>query len=276
MAERYNLSGEFNKQSILDLIHHISDTIIRPNFKNPDNIVREKTSPQDLQTEADVKSERAFYAELPKILPGSVVVGEEEVDSNPETLDRLKLKDTPVWVVDPIDGTRNFAQGRPTFGLMVALVVNQKATHGWIYDIPGDRMAMAEAGQGASLNGVSLTLSAKESTWENLSGFALRTRAVKDIEARHGKMDLVSLGCAAHEYLALATGERDFSIYKQIKPWDHLAGTLILTEAGGLSQHWDGSVYSPVRKDGGLVNAREQTAIDKIRSTLNPEKAGLT
>lgn len=276
MAERYKLSEEFNKQNILDLIHHISDTIIRPNFRNPENIVREKTSPQDLQTEADVKSERAFCAELPKILPGSVVVGEEEVDSNPETLDRLKLKDTPVWVVDPIDGTRNFAQGRPIFGLMVALVVNQEATHGWIYDIPGDRMAMAQSGQGATLNGNLLRLQKQDESRENLSGFALRTRAVKDMEARHGQMDLKSLGCAAHEYLALATGERDFSIYKKIKPWDHLAGTLILREAGGLSQHWDGSVYSPVKKNAGLVNAREQATIDKIRSHLNPAKAGLT
>lgn len=270
---RNSIKADFDQKRVVDLIYRIADDIIRPNFRNPANKARSKTTPQDLQTNADVESEQAFKAVLDDILPGSLFVGEEEIDEAPSRINRLKESDTPVWVVDPIDGTANFYHGKPVYGLMLSLVFNRQPIHGWIYDIPGDRLLTAEVGKGASLNGEDLMIpdspAGKTKPIQDCKGFAFRTRKIKDMEARDGRLDLDSLRCAAHEYIGVATGTRDFSIYKKVKPWDHLAGSLILNEAGGISKHWDSSVYDPMRQDGGIINARHENIYDAVRAALD-------
>ena len=109
-------------------------------------------APGDLLTIADLETERALTAALEEILPGSVVVGEEAVSERPELLRALE-EDRPCWVVDPIDGTINFAAGLPLFATMVALVLNGVVQAAWIYDSVHDVMASGVRGQGVRLAG---------------------------------------------------------------------------------------------------------------------------
>src|SRR5215470_17897885 len=94
--------------------------------------VREK-GPGDLVTVADEAVERRLAPELGQMLPGSVVLGEEAAAADPSRIELLDGTD-PVWVIDPIDGTANFAEARGDFGVMVALVRHGEVLSSWIYD----------------------------------------------------------------------------------------------------------------------------------------------
>jgi len=120
--------------------------------------VREK-GPGDLVTVADEAMEHRLTALLQDLLPGSAVVGEEAAARDGAVLRRLAT-DEPVWIIDPVDGTSNFAQAKGDFGVMVALVVGGRGVAGWIYDPVGGRMATAELGAGAWLNGKRLSVAA--------------------------------------------------------------------------------------------------------------------
>src|SRR3546814_8953683 len=87
----------------------------------------------DLVTVVDVAVEKRLTARLTDLLPGSLVVGEEAVHAEPALMDQL-ASDAPVWILDPIDGTRNFAHGCPVFAIMVALAQGGESIAGWILD----------------------------------------------------------------------------------------------------------------------------------------------
>lgn len=274
------LLSNLQKETVENLIYEVSNNIVRANFKNPVLRKRSKSRKDDLQTDADVEAEKAFKAGLLKILPGSAFLGEEEYDENPIIIKNLDKPDLPVWVVDPIDGTYNFYHGHPRFGLMIALVVNGTVIHGWIYDIPGDRLAVAEKGGGATLNGKRLRFDAQDLSLDGLKGFAFRRNLIQKNGAEEiaetqnkNKMrfdynNLDSYRCAAHEYLGLLEGERDFSLYGSAKPWDHLSGSLILAEAGGLTRRFDGTSYNPSIIKKGLINCRSKKVLELIQPFL--------
>src|SRR5260221_1230211 len=104
-------------------------------------------SPGDLVTIADVATERRLTRALLDALPGSRVVGEEAAAADPRILDQL-AGDDPVWVVDPIDGTANYAAGIPMFAVMVGLIRRGEAVMGWIHDPVKRETASAAAGEG--------------------------------------------------------------------------------------------------------------------------------
>src|SRR5262249_10982747 len=108
--------------------------------------------PGDPVTVADREAEAALAAGLTGLLPGSSVVGEEAVSSDPSLRDRLRLPGE-VWLVDPIDGTANFAAGREPFAVPVALLRDPVTVAGWILDPVNGSIAVAELGSGASLDG---------------------------------------------------------------------------------------------------------------------------
>ena len=112
--------------------------------------IRSKSSPNDLVTDADIASERVLTAALSALLPGSRVVGEEAADADPQTLNWL-AGPAPVWLVDPVDGTVNFAQGRECFAVVIALCIGGTTIAGWIYDPINALMVRARCGEGAWL-----------------------------------------------------------------------------------------------------------------------------
>ena len=109
--------------------------------------MREK-GPGDLVTVADEESERQLTRRLMELVPNSAVIGEEAVAADQKVLDRI-FDDVPVWIIDPVDGTSNFAAGKPAFGVIVAYARRGETLAGWIHDPLGKRTAVAMKGEGA-------------------------------------------------------------------------------------------------------------------------------
>lgn len=222
--------------------------------------VSEKTSPSDLVTIADLEAEDMLTDILLKEFPGSAVLGEEAISKGSVLMDLFQTHKGDIWVIDPVDGTNNFAAGIPRFGLILALVRNGETIGGWIYDIPGNRMGISQRGAGIALNNDTVRFTLNSKTLAELDGY-LSTKFIPKairpqvLEKLAGIKSNDSLFCAAHEYLNLLEGQRDFSFYTRIKPWDHLAGSLMIREAGGESKKWDGTPYIPGEIEGGLISA---------------------
>ncbi len=211
--------------------------------------VTEKAS-GDLVTTADVESERALEAALTDLLPGSVAVGEEAAEHNPGVLAALS-GDAPVWLIDPVDGTHNFAHGDPRFALIVALVHGGRTRAGWILDPVNDRLAVAEEGGGAWLDGARLQVPRGVAV-EAMNGSLARRLRERLAERREkGEAGLpasvVRYRCVGLEYMDLARGALHFARYGgRLKPWDHAAGVLLHGESGGYARLGDGDRdYTP-------------------------------
>lgn len=114
--------------------------------------VDQKNGPHDLVTDADRNAELYLTQALGALLPGSVVVGEEAVHANPATYEAIQ-GDAPVWIVDPVDGTRQFVHGDDGFCTLVALVRHGAVLASWTYAPARDQLATAVRGGGAFLDG---------------------------------------------------------------------------------------------------------------------------
>ena len=267
-----------------NILRECADTCIMPYFKNlQDHEVDTKTGPNDLVTIADKKSEAFLEQALISLYPSSVLVGEEGVSAGTKTTDILKDKDAFVWVADPVDGTFNFRHGKDEFCVMLACVHGGEVIGGWIYDIVGGRMLTAEKGSGAFVNGVKLSVAAAKPLNES-TGYAGRKYFPEPMRAhitnfKTSVKSLYTLNCAGHEYLHLALGDTDFAIYSRIRPWDHLAGTLAVKEAGGYVMKWDNTPYIPGDEFGGIVVASQagllltlqQTVVNKMVAAFKKE-----
>ena len=218
--------------------------------------------PSDYVTAADLEAEALLGSALIDILPGSVVVGEEAVAKDSNVLDRL-ADAGPVWIVDPLDGTGNFAQGRRPFCTIVALALGGKPVAGWIYEpLTGD-LLVAVRGGGAQFRGAPATLAG--GTVGAVYGNKLRKRAVAS--GRFG--GFVDERCAGAVYLDLARGRIGFGAVTRALPWDHAAGCLAVAEMGGVAAFMDDrSAYDVRRHVGPLLQAATQEAWDTIASVL--------
>ena len=232
---------------------------ILPRFRQlASHEIMSKTSPTDLVTVADQEMEKALIKILPDILPGSEVLGEEGVSSGDITLDALDNTTRPIWVTDPVDGTFNFAHGKEDFCTMLALVIDGQTHMSWIYDPLTERMMIAEHGAGATINDKKLTLPPSAKPLSEMNGFVGLRYFPKPMRphmelAQKKVRSMYTMGCAGHEYLRLAQGLGDFGIYTRVKPWDHLAGQLMMQEAGGYLTKWDGAGYTPQTRIGGIL-----------------------
>jgi fructose-1,6-bisphosphatase/inositol monophosphatase family enzyme len=213
--------------------------------------VREK-GPGDLVTVADEAVERRLAPQLIDLLPGSCVIGEEAAAVDDSVFKRLQ-EPAPVWIIDPVDGTANFAAGNGDFGVMVALVQSGRTVIGWIHDPVNRRMATAEQGAGAWLDGQRLAVAPAPADPAALSGTLLvgsygDPELGRRIQQRRDRVRPVkSRRCAATEYLQLATGQMHFALFSRLMPWDHAPGVLIHAEAGGYNGYIDGGGYEPAR-----------------------------
>lgn len=199
--------------------------------------VDQKSGPHDLVTDADRLAELYLTETLGALLPGSVVVGEEAVHANPRTYEALQ-GDAPVWIVDPVDGTRQFVHGDPGFCTLVALAQRGVLLASWTYAPARDQLATAIRGKGAFLDGERLHSGAPE------PGRDLRVATSHpDYTTDEEKRALLGLwtdgvaprdcGSAGLEYLAIARGELDAVAFSWEAAWDHAAGLLLVEEAGG-------------------------------------------
>jgi len=221
---------------VADAIRVAAQTEALPRFKNlQDGDIREK-KPGDPVTVADLAMEEALRASLGAILPSAAFVGEESFETDPHSIDVIKDADA-AWIVDPIDGTRNYAAGDPCFAVIVAFVSAGETVMGWIHDPVNNTMMTAEKGAGAHFKNKPLR---PNLTPQSVGYVAKRLRERMSAIAAPAPWTATQpplplrLGCAGQEYMKLATGEALFARFGgQPKPWDHAAGTLILSESGG-------------------------------------------
>ena len=223
-------------------------------------------------TVADIASEQRLASGLAKILPGVPVVGEEAVEDDAGLLELIDRPGQMCWIVDPLDGTANFAAGKAVFAIIVALVADGRTIGGWIFDVPNGRMAMALAGQGVTLDGSTVVGAPSRGPSSGFVGYRIRKAFDRQLPAvRRRELGPVStLRCAGVEYLEILSGRAGFSIYRRTKPWDHAAGALMLVEAGGGALRFDGRDYSPAQPiDGGIIGAPSQQALADVRTMFN-------
>lgn len=251
-------------QKVSDTIREVAAEKIVPRFRQLEKAeVRAKTGPNDLVTIADEEAEIELTRLLPMILPGSLVLGEEAVSSGKVLRDVLKQSDYPVWIVDPVDGTNNFAHGKDVFGTMVCLVEKGERVGSWIYQIPRERMISCEKGAGIEIDGKAFIQPKRPEEGVPFSELsALISRKFMPPKIRpyvEAKIDMLkeadSYWCCAWDYIELLEGNAAFSVYKRIEPWDHMAGVLMLEESGFYVRKWDGTVYGGNDLEGGLINA---------------------
>ncbi|CAN7638033.1 inositol monophosphatase family protein [Rhizobium sp. LjRoot30] len=264
--------------ALADLLRRAAKAEIMPRFRRlGDGDVRTKTDATDLVTEADESAERMMRAELAKTLPNAVFIGEESVASDPDLLYKLPDAELAI-VVDPVDGTFNFAAGVPAFGVMASVVWKGETVAGIIYDPMGDDWVMAEKGAGAWLrrpedsNALRLKV-ADPVGLEHMVGMASTGYLEKNVRAEvmHSLAKVryaASYRCAAHEYRAFAGGHVHFVMYNKLMPWDHLAGTLISQEAGAYAARLDGSPYLPKHVDGGLLLATDKESWQRLKTEV--------
>ncbi|MGV6800453.1 MAG: inositol monophosphatase family protein [bacterium] len=240
-----------NPQDIAQEIASIAEQEILPRFNNlQSHDISTKTSPTDLVTAADIEAEKQLEKYFTSLISDSIVIGEEGVSQYPERL--AQLSDTGIyWIIDPVDGTRNFVHGKDRFGTMVALVIEGQTKFSWIYMPLLDQCAIAEDGNGAYWRGERLINPIQTPVNDAIGDYNPRFippaylntfgKAIKQFHSyRRG-------GCSAWDYLDIATGEIDFVLTGKLMPWDHAAGVLLVQEAGGRTALLDSQLpYRPV------------------------------
>lgn len=249
---------------------------VMPRFRRlADDDIREKQA-GDLVTEADEAAERFIAAELAQAFPGAALVGEEAVTRNPALLGQLADADL-AFVIDPIDGTLNYASDLSLFAVMAAAIVKGEIVAAVIHDPVAGDSAMALRGEGAWLSRTDGTTRdlrvASAAATRQMNGMAswqyfpepLRSTLPGRFPAF---LEVGSLRCCGQEYRLAAAGRLQFLLYGVLNPWDHAPGVLLYSEAGGHARLLDGRRYSPTERPAGLLCAPDEASWQEIRSVL--------
>lgn len=252
------------------LMVEAAERAILPRFRALAEHEVEEKSPGELVTVADREAEAILAAGLAPLLPGSRVIGEEGCASDPRLIDGLG--EGTVWLVDPLDGTGNFAAGRPAFAVMVALLRDGATQASWILDPLSGRLARAELGRGAWLGDRRLR-AAPHAAGTRLRGSMGRfmpeeMQSMLEERLSAGAERLPGLMSAGVEYPMIGAGERDFAFYWRTLAWDHAAGVLFVNEAGGRAARPDGSAYRPAQPGNGLLAAASPDRWDEAHRLL--------
>ncbi|MET8681071.1 inositol monophosphatase family protein [Streptomyces sp. NPDC004647] len=229
-----------NLSDVEEAVRKAAAAEVMPRFRQlAAHEIVEKNGPHDLVTVADRLAEDHLTASLTALLPGSVVVGEEAVHADPGILGALH-GDAPVWIVDPVDGTRQFVHGDPGFATLVALAHRGELLASWTYAPALDLMAVAVRGGGATLNGEPLRSGSPDP--DALLDIATSHPDFTSLEENEAFARLAVSGVAPRpcgsaglEYLHVAQGRLGAIAFGWENPWDHAAGLLLVAEAGGAS-----------------------------------------
>ncbi len=196
--------------------------------------IKSKSNKHDLVTEYDDKTEKLIIESIQSVFPDHIFLGEESghTGSDPQAIK---------WIIDPIDGTVNFARNIPVFCISIAATFQNEVLAGVVYDPIKEEMFVAEKNQGAFLNGEPLKVS--ETTL--LSDALIATGFPYNLSENPGGciehlvkflklgLPLRRLGSAALDLAYIAAGRYDGFFEISLKPWDFAAGLLLVEEAGG-------------------------------------------
>ena len=259
---------------VVELMREAAAREIMPLWRNLEQHHVMEKGVGDVVTAADQACEAFLADELTALIPGSLLVGEESYAADPGVLGALK-SDRPVWVVDPLDGTRNFARHEPPIAVMVCLVQANQTLASWILDPLEDTVLSAERGAGAWLEGQRLQVPSAEKPVNQMNGAVMVRYLPEDLRdyalsMRDRLGGAVGTGCAGHDYRLLATGQVDFLFYYRTLVWDHAPGVLIIEEAGGWARRYDGQRYLPDSDALGLICSNSSVGWQKVRDTVLP------
>lgn len=259
-------------EKVTELIRRVAVDIILPRHRKlGDGDITEKDH-GELVTVADLETEKWLSRELMNLLPGSSVVGEEAAYADPKVFDRLSDGDS-VWVIDPVDGTHNFAKGLDIFATIVALVRNGETVAGWIYEPFSGVLAQGEVGAGVTVDAVGVRLGSGQAH-THCDGVAARQLFERAERDESFIDDVFRPNCAGHEYIQILRGERRFTAYTKLMPWDHAAGSFMIVEAGGYSALLDGNRYDVAHPVGNLLSAGDEKTWRRVQSILADDNEG--
>ncbi|WP_370516016.1 inositol monophosphatase [Novosphingobium sp. Gsoil 351] len=199
----------------------------------------------DLVTIADGEAEAILGEGLARLLPEAAIVGEEAAHADPGVFARLG--DALCWIVDPLDGTNNFAEGKPPFGILIALTESGETIAGWLYDCLSGRFCHATRRGGAFVDGERVAARTTGATPPVAANSLVymsperRGAVQREIAPHYTLVDIPR--CAAEQYPRLVLAQNDVAIFERTLPWDHAAGVLFVNEAGGKAARPDGSAY---------------------------------
>lgn len=266
------------RDQVSELMRGVAAEVVTPRFRMLAAHEIAEKSPGEIVTTVDREAERRLYDGLAALGPGVRIIGEEAAEQDPGLLDCVGSG--AVWLIDPLDGTANFAAGREPFGIMIALVEDGVPIEGWLLDPLSGRLCHAERGKGATCNGAAVRSSA---TGRDIPVAALGTHFLSEERRarvhRHAEnhLDIVPVPrCAAESYPRLAFASDDIALFQRILPWDHAAGALFLTEAGGVVTHWDRTPYRVGGSGVGVLCAANEQLWRTAADVLLGVEAGLT
>ncbi|WP_310599235.1 inositol monophosphatase family protein [Desulfobulbus sp.] len=223
-------------------------SLIRERYEQPHTITMKGAI--DLVTETDVASEVAIAASLTEDTPGIPIMAEETAASHATVAERL-------WIVDPLDGTTNFAHGFPFFAVSIALLDRGKPVVGVVYAPLSDELFFAVSGCGARLNDRNISVTGTSRLIEALvgTGFPYQVEAtlptvMRQIQTVLSRVrDIRRAGAAALDLAHVACGRLDGFYEMNLQPWDTAAGWLLVQEAGGKVSTFSGAPFSPFAPD---------------------------
>jgi fructose-1,6-bisphosphatase/inositol monophosphatase family enzyme len=263
---------------VASLLRDVAEEAVMPRFRALAAYEVAEKSPGEVVTIADRDAEARLYHGLEALGLGARIVGEEAVACDPSLLD--DVGEGLVWLIDPLDGTANFAAGRMPFGMMVALVEDGETLAGWILDPVGGALFHAERGKGARCNGVPMWVDPPRRRHPRaaLGTHFLPEARRAQVHARAERaFDVVPVPrCAAASYPLLVAGQDDIVLFQRTLPWDHAAGTLFVSEAGGVATHWNGEPYRVGGEGIGVLAAASQEHWRHAAEVLLAPEAGLS
>lgn len=202
----------------------------------------------DLLTEADLRSEKTILDLIKSHFPGDGILAEESGQSGPGS--------GHVWIIDPLDGTTNFAHSFPFFAVSIALRVEKEVVFGLVFNPHFHEFFEAQRGRGAFLNGHPIRVSDTKELRDSLLATGFPYSVYKDPKKVIDLLERMIVrtqgirrpGSAALDLCYVASGRLDGFWEQGLKPWDTAAGSLVVEEAGGRVGDYKGEAYSPFQK----------------------------
>jgi len=256
---------------LIAIVRDVAAREIKPLFRNLDAAaIDSKSAPDDLVTVADRAAELAIADGVRKLLPGAAIVGEEAVSADKTVLDRVGAGQ--VVVIDPIDGTWNYANGNATYGVILSVIEDGETVFGLLYDPSYDDWIAGAKGQGAwfANAAVKRPLALPETpAIPDAFGFVgmylfTKPQQVQIAAQLPAFRRTQTLRCSCHEYRLLAQGSAQFCLNGMLNVWDHAAGVLIYRELGGVARLLDGREYDPTMREGRLLTAASPQLWDSV------------
>lgn len=278
------LLTDADQTRIAALVRETARAEIMPRFQHlaPDDITA-KSGPQDLVTVVDLAAEKRLTEGLQALFPSALVVGEEAITADPSLRDALDEAELS-FIIDPVDGTWNFANGLPLFGVILAAarrgrpfygLLHDPVTDNWITAIRGGPARQVRADGRAEEVRVSAGGAAARTTGYMHFYMLPPAQRVALAPALPGLGRMHSLRCSCHEYRTLARGSADYCLSGALNPWDHAAGAVIVEAAGGHVAMLDGRGYDTHIRAGFLLSAANAATWQAIRDHVGPRLEGV-